>query len=153
MEAFYSESSSEDEERNEESGSSDSKSDSSSETESGSAASDSDASTSDEEDDDDSINISQQNIVRLSPSLSPSPPSHRLTRSLVIQSSSESQYSSNSSDSDSSISDTPEKVSPRMPLAVPKSNLDLLLDLDGEFCYSFMHISLLYPSLILSQVH
>lgn len=146
MEAFYSESSSEDEERNEESGSSDSKSDSSSETESGSAASDSDASTSDEEDDDDSINISQQNIVRLSPSLSPSPPSHRLTRSLVIQSSSESQYSSNSSDSDSSISDTPEKVSPRMPLAVPKSNLDLLLDLDGEFCYSFMHISLLYPS-------
>ncbi|KZS18176.1 AP-3 complex subunit beta [Daphnia magna] len=130
MEAFYSESSSEDEERNEESGSSDSKSDSSSETESGSAASDSDASTSDEEDDDDSINISQQNIVRLSPSLSPSPPSHRLTRSLVIQSSSESQYSSNSSDSDSSISDTPEKVSPRMPLAVPKSNLDLLLDLD-----------------------
>nr|CAH0100612.1 unnamed protein product [Daphnia galeata] len=129
-ETFYSESSSENEEVKDESGSSDSKSDSSSEIDSDSAESDSEESS--EEDPDDSVNISQQNIVRLSPSLSPSPPSQRLSRTLVIQSSSESEYSSNSSDSDSIDSDKAVKTvkTSRIPPTIPKSNLDLLLDLD-----------------------
>ena len=86
-----------------------------------------------EEDPDDSVNISQQNIVRLSPSLSPSPPSQRLSRTLVIQSNSESEYSSNSSDSDSIDSDKAVKTvkTSRIPPTIPKSNLELLLDLDG----------------------
>ena len=49
----------------------------------------------------------------------------------MIKSSSESEYSSNSSDSDSSVSDVVDKKSPRNPATLPKSNLDLLLDLDG----------------------
>lgn len=129
-ETFYSESSSEDDsDVKDESGSSDSKSDSSSEIDSDSADSDSEESSG--QDHDDSVNISQQNVVRLSPSLSPSPPAQRLSRTLVIQSSSESEYSSNSSDSDSNDSDKVVKTS-RIPPSVPKSNLDLLLDLDGK---------------------
>lgn len=136
-ESFYSESSSEDEDDKQESGSSDSKSDSSSDSESDSTQSDSEESSSDE-DPDDSVDISQQNIVRLSPSLSPSsPPSHRLSRQLVIKSSSESEYSSNNSDSESSVSDSPEKKSPQNPVAVPRSNLDLLLDLDGKTLFNY----------------
>lgn len=168
-ETFYS-SSSEDEEEKEESGSSDSKSDSSSQSgldseesdsgESDSEESDSEISEEDEDDcrdvsQDDSVNISQQNIVRLSPSLTPSPPSQRLSRTLVIKSSSESEYSSNSSDSESSESDVDEKKIKKTPLPLPKSNLDLLLDLDGKFhsCLSFVTLQLCVSSTVTESVN
>jgi len=117
-ESFYSDTSSEDESS---SGSSDSESDSesSSSSSSSTSASDSDSdseSESESECGNDSVNISQQNIIRLSPS--PSPSGSDSSQSV-------------SSDSDSSDSEV-EIVSPVKPApsSAPKSNLDLLLDLD-----------------------
>merc|ERR1740128_438479 len=117
-ESFYSDTSSEDESS---SGSSDSESDSESSSSSSTSASDSDSdseseSESESECGNDSVNISQQNIIRLSPS--PSPSGSDSSQSV-------------SSDSDSSDSEV-EIVSPVKPApsSAPKSNLDLLLDLD-----------------------
>lgn len=126
---FYS-SSSEDED---ETGSSDSCSDSVSENSSDSSETSSNVDSGDDDDIDDSVNISQQNIIRLSPSLSPSSPSQRLSRQLVIRSSdSESDYTSSSSESEKSITDLVQVPSKETISTAPKSNVDLLLDLEGK---------------------